>query len=146
MLGTACLRFHLEARGIQNKLTSGNDENTMRLLGHQLCHTDCWNETDWQSIEGKTPTSFLLVLERCASPTQDVSILLKSTCFQSSQECATHQSHTALDICSEDNQRAKISSKENFREYFNLQSKLLFFLACSMPFKHKNKNRSNPLT
>lgn len=85
-------------------------------------------------------------LERCIKSTsrlQDVSILLKSTCFQSSQqEYATHQPSTALNKHSRDNQTRKQTypTRRNFREYFNCKANFSIFPICLLPSKHKNKN------
>lgn len=93
----------LEAKEIQN-LTSGNDENTMRLLGHQLCHTELlqWNRLTMYRGNSSQMSSWKVL--RSISGLQDMSILLKSTWFQSSQEYATHQSSTALNVLSDDHQ------------------------------------------
>lgn len=105
----------LEAKEI-HKLTSGNDENTMRLLGHQLCHTELlqWNRLTVYRGNSSQLSSWKVL--RSISGLHDMSILLKSTWIQTSQEYATHQSSTALNICSEAHQmKAKISNKEKLQ-------------------------------
>ena len=71
MLCTASLCFHFRSkRNSKFKLSSGNDENTMRLLGHQLRHTELLKWNRLTVYRGKN-SQFFWVLERCVSPSQD---------------------------------------------------------------------------
>lgn len=146
---TASFCFHFRSkRNSKFKLTSGNDENTMRLLGHQLCHTELlqWNRLTVYRGNSSQLSSWKML--RSISGLQDMSILLKSTWFQSSQEYATHQSSTALNVHSEDHQMKEQKYPTRSRKYLNLQSQLQYFpyIITLLPFKHKNKKSLRILT
>lgn len=122
--------FHFRSkRNSLFKLTSGNDENTMKLLGHQLCHTELlqWNRLTVYRGNSSQLSSWKVL--RSISGLHDMSILLKSTWIQTSQEYATHQSSTALHIHREARQMKEQNypTRRNFRMYLNLQSQLQYF-------------------
>lgn len=109
---------------------------------------NCCNETDWQVYRGNSSQLSSWKMLRSISGLQDMSILLKSTWFQSSQEYATHQSSTALNVHSEDHQMKEQKYPTRSRKYLNLQSQLQYFpyIITLLPFKHKNKKSLRTLT